>query len=123
MKDCDTVLYNVRGVTGNGGALVMWGNMRELAEGFYKSAAWQNCRSAYAASKHWLCEVCLAKGRYVPGEIVHHKIHITPENITKPEITLSWDNLQLLCRDCHADMHKPAKRYTVDELGRVSARE
>lgn len=50
---------------------------------------------------------------------MHHKIPLTPENVTDPDITLNWENLQLLCRDCHAAVHKPQKRYTVDELGRV----
>ena len=70
-----------------------------------------------------LCERCLARGLYVPGEIVHHKVHITPENITDENITLSFKNLELLCRDCHADEHRRVKRrYSVDESGKVSAR-
>ena len=36
------------------------------------------------------------------GEIVHHKIHLSPENIDNPDISLSEDNLELLCRDCYA---------------------
>lgn len=53
--------------------------------------------------------------------IVHHKIHITPENITDPSITLDFNNMELLCRDCHALAHTRGKRYKVDELGRVIA--
>ena len=34
----------------------------------------------------------LKEGRYTAGEIVHHKIELTPENIDDPGITLSWDN-------------------------------
>jgi len=57
----------------------------------------------------------------VPGEIVHHKIHLTPENIHDPKIALNFDNLQLLCRDCHGKIHaKHQKRYKVDALGRVA---
>ena len=94
--------------------------MREFAEAFYKSKAWQRCRDAYAKSVGGLCERCLQRGLYVPGEIVHHKIHLTPENISDPNVTLSWDNLELVCRDCHGDEHKKVlKRYTVDEFGRV----
>ncbi len=60
-------------------------------------------------------------GLYNPGVIVHHKIHITPDNIEIPEITMNYDNLELLCRDCHAAMHgKHPKRYKVDETGRVT---
>lgn len=97
--------------------------MREFAADFYNSRAWKDCRDAYAKSKGNLCERCLAKGLYNPGIIVHHKIHLTPENIGDPEITLGWDNLELLCRDCHGEEHKKIRRrYTVDELGRVTAR-
>lgn len=93
--------------------------MKEYASEFYKGKAWQKCRQAYIQSVHGLCEDCLARGRYVPGEIVHHIEHITPSNITNPEITLSFDNLRLVCRDCHAQEHKKQKhrRYTIDEFG------
>ena len=95
------------------------GTMREFATEFYKSRAWQSCRASYAKSKHNLCERCMSKGIFKPGEIVHHKIHLTPENIKDPEIALNWDNLELLCRDCHGLAHRPEKRYKVDEFGRV----
>ena len=94
--------------------------MQEYAENFYKSKAWQKCRKAYAKSKGGLCERCLNKGIYKAGEIVHHKQHITPGNITDPNIILAWDNLELLCRDCHAQEHDRRKRrYKVDDMGRV----
>ena len=98
--------------------------MREFAKTFYKSQAWKKCRDAYTKSQGGLCERCRAKGLIVPGVIVHHKIHISEDNITDPSITLCFDNLQLLCRDCHADAHKGhTARYKVDEIGRVTARD
>lgn len=103
-------------------SLIYYTVMKEYAKTFYKSAAWKDCRKAYAAYRRGLCEVCLKRGIYKPGEIVHHKIHISPENITDPTVTLSFDNLQLVCRDCHADLHKGFEtRYKVDELGRITA--
>ena len=67
-----------------------------------------------------MCERCLKKGLVVPGEIVHHKIRLSPENINDPSVTLNFDNLELLCRDCHGEEHRTVeKRYLVDELGRV----
>jgi len=68
-----------------------------------------------------LCERCLARGLYVPGIIVHHKQPVTPDNIGDPAITLSYANLQLLCRDCHAEQHsgKSERRYTIGEDGSV----
>lgn len=75
-------------------------NVKEWAKPFYKSKAWRNCRDAYFISKHGLCERC---GR--PGLIVHHRIYLTPQNINDPNATLSWDNLELLCQDCHNKEH------------------
>lgn len=97
--------------------------MKPYAEKFYKSQAWQNTRNAYAKSVGGLCEICLSKGIYKAGEIVHHKTHITPDNINDPNITLDWNNLTLVCRECHTELHdRSHKRYKVDALGRVSAR-
>ena len=95
--------------------------MKDYAKSLYKSKAWQKTRDAYARSVGGLCELCWEKGVLRPGEIVHHKIHITPENINDPSITLSFDNLQLVCRDHHAMIHdRRQRRYKVDELGRVT---
>lgn len=100
--------------------------MKEYAAKFYSSKAWKDCRRAYAKSKRGLCERCLAQGIYKAGEIVHHKEHISPENITNPHIILDWGNLELLCRDCHKNEHSgemhtngQKRRYKLDELGRV----
>ena len=94
--------------------------MKDFAKSFYTSRAWKNCRRAYAASVGGLCEDCKAKGLITPGEIVHHKIELTPENINDPAVTLSWSNLRLVCRECHARKHGAReRRYTVDPLGRV----
>ena len=92
--------------------------MRDFAKVLYKSKAWQDCRDAYAKSKGGLCELCLAKGLYSPGEIVHHKIHLTEENVQDPAVALNFANLQLLCRKCHGQQHS-SRRYSVDEFGRV----
>lgn len=94
--------------------------MREFAEQFYNSPAWRETRKAFRKSKGGLCERCLRKGLYRPGEIVHHKVYLTPENITDPNISLSWENLELLCRDCHGNEHRGERRYKVDSMGRVS---
>lgn len=94
------------------------GEMNKERKQFYSSKAWQECRNAYYKAKRGLCEECLAKGIYKPGEIVHHKIHLTADNYNDPAVALCFDNLQLLCRDCHGKMHDK-KRYKVDDLGRV----
>ena len=93
---------------------------KDFAVNFYKSAAWVNCRDSYIKSVGGLCERCYKHGTIRHGEIVHHKIHLTPENINNPEVTLNYNNLELLCRYCHAAAHKgPQKRYIVDEEGKV----
>ena len=93
--------------------------MKPYAEKFYSSIAWKICRDAYRRSVGGLCERCKSHGIIRAGEIVHHKNQLTPDNINDPDITLNFDNLELLCRDCHALVHKPEKRYKVDEQGRV----
>ena len=110
------------------------------ARKFYSSKAWQSCRNEYAKRRHHLCEDCLRRGIYKPGEIVHHKIELDPISIERPEIALSFDNLELLCRDCHAARHelsggrwaevnrrkraaRDAKnRYVIGADGKISAR-
>lgn len=94
--------------------------MKAYAEQFYKSKAWQKTRASYSKSVGGLCEKCKAKGLIEAGVIVHHKIHISPETILIPEIALSFNNLELLCRKCHGEEHGNYKRYKVDALGRVT---
>lgn len=74
--------------------------MKEWAKSFYKGKAWRKCRHAYFVYRHGLCERC--KGL---GKIVHHKIYLTPDNINDPNISLNFDNLELLCRTCHNREH------------------
>lgn len=95
--------------------------MRDFAKGFYKSQAWKRCRAAYARSVGGLCERCRERGIIRAGEIVHHRIHVEPETITDPHVLLDWGNLELVCRECHAQLHssKEGRRYRLDEMGRV----
>lgn len=104
----------------NNRCLLLCSNMAQaFAKDFYNGQAWKQCRAAYVKYRRGLCERCLKRGQYSAGVIVHHKIVLTPANILEPAVTLNFDNLELLCRDCHADAHKPGKRYKVDELGRI----
>ena len=98
--------------------------MREFAERFYKSKRWKDCRAAYSKRAGGLCERCLAHGLFVPGKIVHHKIQLSPANINDPTVSLNFDNLELLCRDCHGEEHRGLeRRWRVDrETGRIEAR-
>lgn len=73
---------------------------KEYAISFYNSKQWIKCRNAFMRSKFYICERCEGA-----AYIVHHKNHITPENINDPDITLNWDNLQALCLNCHNAVH------------------
>ena len=72
---------------------------------FYRSSKWALARAKKIAEAHGLCEICGAI-----GEEVHHIIHLTPENISDPEITLGKKNLILLCKDCHNEEHNRFKK-------------
>lgn len=99
---------------------------RPFAKAFYRSKSWKKTREAYFRHAHGLCERCREQGTIRKGEIVHHKEHLTPENINDPSVSLSFDNLELLCRDCHAQEHpeiyanrepETAPRVAFDENG------
>lgn len=96
--------------------------MKPWAEQFYKSKAWTDCRDAYFISQHGICQRC-----HGAGKIVHHKIALTPENINDPNITLNWENLELLCQDCHNKEHSctdvTAEGLAFDENGDLIAKQ
>lgn len=70
-----------------------------------------------------LCEDCMKEGRVTAAEEVHHIKFITPDNINDPNVTLNWDNLVALCRECHRKRHGARqRRYEVDEWGRVTTK-
>ena len=85
---------------------------------FYRSAKWQKVAEAYRKSKHYICERC---GQ--PANVVHHKTRLTPMNVSDRDISLSFDNLELLCRDCHEMEHnrkeKISRKIMFDADGRV----
>lgn len=84
--------------------------MREFARAFYLSKEWRRARAYVFTRESGLCARCGA-----PGEIVHHKRHLTPKNIDDPRIALGEDNLELLCRNCHTLAHA-ASPPTADGL-------
>ena len=90
---------------------------KDFSRKFYKTKAWKRTREAYYKQSGGLCEICLSQGKIVPGEIVHHKVELTPNNINNPAVTLSFDNLQLVCRECHAKLHENRRRYYIDDNG------
>lgn len=101
---------------------------REFARAFYHSPAWERARSAAIARAHGLCERCLEQGIYTPCAIVHHRVHLTPDNICDSSVTTDLRNLECVCRDCHAAEHpeiygdRPNVRVAFDEFGNVVRR-
>ena len=74
--------------------------MQKWAASFYRSKAWRSCRDCYYLSQHGICQRCNGAGK-----IVHHIRELTPATISDPLITLGWDNLELLCQECHNREH------------------
>ena len=48
------------------------------------------------------------------GYIVHHKDYININNIWDTDITLNFNNLELLCMDCHNKEHFNNSDFTDD---------
>ena len=86
-------------------------------ERFYKSDEWKIARAIKIASTGGRCEKC-----GVIGTEVHHIIHLSPDNINDPSITVNQDNLMLLCNDCHNKEHGrfcDKKDYRFDSDGNM----
>ena len=86
---------------------------------FYSSVQWKEAREGYTKYRRGLCEICLSKGIIKAGEIVHHKRHLNATNVNDPSVALSFDNLQLLCRECHGEQHRTPRRYKINERGEI----
>lgn len=93
--------------------------MRSIDESFYHSTMWKKCRKAYKEYVGGLCERCRSKGLIAEGEIVHHKKHLTEENFKNPRVATDFNNLELLCRECHNKEHfeKKSQRYKFSDEG------
>lgn len=95
---------------------------RKFARSFYSSAAWQSCRNEYMKCAHYLCEDCMARGIYTPAKEVHHIEELTPMNIHRPEVSLNFNNLIALCKECHKARHNKSekdRRYLFGENGEI----
>ena len=90
----------------------------KFAAWFYRSWEWQRCRAGYIKSVGGLCERCAAKGLVTAGTQVHHRIRLTPSNLRDPSVALCWDNLELLCDECHQAEHHNI-RWRCDAGGHV----
>lgn len=82
-------------------------NYNEKYASFYNSKSWLALRKQKFNDANGLCEKCLAKGIVKIGVEVHHKIPIE-KNWSK---RLDYDNLILLCKECHNYSHNRISHY------------
>lgn len=73
-------------------------NYKEKFKNFYNSKAWKDLRAYKFSEANGLCEKC---GKITSGKDVHHKIPIEKDW----NLRLDYNNLILLCKDCHNEQH------------------
>lgn len=86
---------------------------QDYAKKFYNSTQWKKARKYFIQSVDYLCQRC-KDGTL--GYIVHHKIHLTPENINDHKISLAYENLEYLCLRCHNKEHNESEPIIADGL-------
>lgn len=104
---------------------------RKKLDKFYKSKEWKQTRDYCLMRDAYLCKKC---GQ--PAEVVHHKKHLTEDNVDDVCISLNPENLISLCAACHFEEHRgehAAGRkvreqeeewpYTFDEKGQLIRKE
>lgn len=87
---------------------------------FYRGDDWKIARAMKIAAVGGRCDKCGAVGIKV-----HHIIHLTPENVTDPSISLNQDNLLLLFNECHNKEHgrlEGSSNYGFDAEGNLFER-
>ncbi len=77
---------------------------------FYGSGEWQTLAAKARDMQHNECQRCKAKGYYSPCEIVHHIKYVREF----PELALSIENLECLCKNCHEEEHKKKRFVNVE---------
>lgn len=78
---------------------------QEWAKAFYSSTLWVKTRGYILKRDRYVCQRC---GR--PATVVHHKVHLTKDNIKNKNISLGPANLESLCDDCHRIEHEEERR-------------
>lgn len=80
---------------------------------FYNSTTWKNLRNKKFYDADGLCELCKKNGIIRQGKEVHHIIPIEKDWNKR----LDYDNLILLCNDCHNAQHErisPLQKFLKD---------
>lgn len=71
----------------------------------YHTTEWERVRQYVIQRAQGLCEECLRQGRIEVGTDVDHIQPLTENNWQDWNIAYNPDNLQLLCKQCHAAKH------------------
>jgi len=67
----------------------------------------------------------MQRGIIQTADVVHHIVPLTEDTVTDINLSLNWDNLQALCRKCHAEVHdeiyrkRTGRRYVIAPDGSV----
>lgn len=80
---------------------------------FYNSSEWKNLRNQKFYDADGLCELCKKNKIIKQGKEVHHIIPIETDWSKR----LDYDNLILLCNDCHNAQHErisPLQKFLKD---------
>lgn len=106
---------------------------------FYKSKKWYQVSSGYRKHVHNICERCgiptwrkndknyiklKEEGQDVRFGIVHHREYLNESNFTDAWLAYAWENLELLCVECHNKEHmskgdEVREDVKFDEEGRL----
>lgn len=88
-------------------------NYNEKFSSFYNSAEWKLLRNQKWYDCDGICELCKKNGIIRQGKEVHHIIPIEKDWSKR----LDYDNLILLCSDCHNLQHErisPLQKFLKD---------
>ena len=66
-------------------------------QAFYNTREWHELRERKRRAEHFECERCRARGIHSQAYTVHHRKYLR----RFPELAMSYDNLELLCEQCH----------------------
>ena len=79
---------------------------KQTAQSYYNTSQWKKLRLAYFM-EHPLCEYCLAEGKTVPTEEIHHikPILSVEDDLQRKDLAFNPNNLVALCKDCHHKIH------------------
>lgn len=86
----------------------------KLYQRLMNSREWRETRM-YKLQRNPLCEEHYRAGKYVAASVVHHIIEVESGKTERECRRLCFDpnNLESLCRECHAEIHKTRGYHTA----------